>query len=220
MRDPYLYRNTDILINKHNIKDLDLLSQMEAEYTSFRLKQITEKPLIGEYDFEHLCDLHRWIFQDIYDWAGEPRIINIEKDEPILGGLSVEYSDFKDIRNKAEDVLSSMKGMKWTKISLDKKASIFSDAMAKLWKIHPFREGNTRAIVTFCCQFAESLGIQINTELFEKNSVYLRSALVAANADFHDLGDMSKPEYLNKIVYDALQLQLIKGLDDEEEVEE
>ena len=79
-----------------------------------------------------------------------------------------------------------------------------SKYMAELWKVHIFREGNTRTIVTFVCQYTESIGIMLDTELFEKNSVYVRSALVAASAVFKDLGDRSKPQYLVKIIKDAL----------------
>ena len=55
----------------------------------------------------------------------------------------------------------------------------FCDSLARLWKIHPFREGNTRITVTFMCQYAEELGFCIDRKLFEDNSRYLRTALVA-----------------------------------------
>jgi len=76
--------------------------------------------------------------------------------------------------------------------------------MADLWKIHPFREGNTRTTVTFICQFAESKGLPLDRVLFEQNAAYVRSALVAASAIFHD-GDFRKPAYLIRIITDALE---------------
>ena len=63
---------------------------MEAEYASLGLKQIVENPLLGVYNFQHFCEFHRWIFQDMYEWAGEPRTIDVEKSEPALGGISIE----------------------------------------------------------------------------------------------------------------------------------
>ncbi|MDR3289014.1 MAG: Fic family protein [Peptococcaceae bacterium] len=204
MRDPYLYPHTEILINKHNIKDEKDLAEMEAEYTSLRLKQIVENPLPGEYDFEHFCELHRWIFQDIYEWAGQPRIINIEKSEPALGGLSIEYAEFFEVKRMANTALNRMKSIAWGKLTLDEKAEKFSGCMAELWKVHSFREGNTRTVVTFCCQFAESRGFVLDRTLFEKHSAYVRTSFVAASAYFTDLGDKSKPEYLIRIVKDSL----------------
>ena len=73
-----------------------------------------------------------------------------------------------------------------------------------LWKVHPFREGNTRTTITFFCQYADAIGLKINRELFEKNSRYVRMALVAYNAYFADGSNFSKREYLEKIVYDAM----------------
>lgn len=77
--------------------------------------------------------------------------------------------------------------------------------MAELWKVHPFREGNTRTTITFCCDFADSRGFCIDRDLFKKNSIYFRKALVAASAKFSDLGDLSKPEYLIQIIKDGIQ---------------
>lgn len=204
MRDPYLYPNTEVLKNRLGVMDNEKLNTIEAEYTSTRLKEIIENPIKGNFDFDHLCRMHYYIFQDLYDWAGQPRIINIEKSEPVLGGISIEYSEFKDIEIMASSVLSKMKEVNWKKFSLNEKAEALSKYMAELWKVHIFREGNTRTIVTFICQYTESIDIMLDTELFAKNSAYVRSALVAASAVFKDLGDKSKPQYLVKIIKDAL----------------
>lgn len=66
-------------------------------------------------------------------------------------------------------------------------------------------EGNTRLAVTFCCQFIEAQGIPIDRTIFEKHSTYVRTALVAYAAVFHDLGDLSKKEYLERIMKDSLE---------------
>ena len=205
MRDPYLYPNTNILKNKHNVKNEKDLEEMEAEYTSLRLKQIVENPLPGDYDFQHLCELHRWIFQDIYEWSGVPRTIDIEKPEPVLGGISIEYAEVKLIEEQTNKILEKMASIKWDKLTLNEKAEKFAKNMAELWKVHPFREGNTRTVITFCCQFAEHKGFIIDRTLLEKYSVYVRTSLVAAAAYFSDLGDKSKPEYLIKIVRDSIE---------------
>ena len=136
----------------------------------YRLKDLAMNPLPGKYDTEHLMRMHKFIFQDIFEWAGQPRIIAIYKEEDVLGGQSVE----------------------------------FSDSLARLWKIHPFREGNTRTTVSFVCQYADEIGLMMNRKLFEDNAGYVRTALVAYNAYFSDGTNFSKKEYLERIVYDAL----------------
>ena len=77
MPDIYLYEGTDVLKNLLGIKERKLLEEAEAGYVTFRLKEIAMKPLPGEYDFAHLLEMHRYIFQDMYEWAGQQRKLNI-----------------------------------------------------------------------------------------------------------------------------------------------
>lgn len=149
--------------------------------------------------------MHFFIFQDLYDWAGEQRKLNIFKEEPVLGGLSVEYSDMADIARDAKSVLKEMVSKNWNDMDTKRKSMEFADSMAKLWKVHCFREGNTRTVITFCCQYADENICHINRTLFEKHSEYVRTALAAYNAVFYDLGDLSKKEYLLNIVEDAMR---------------
>jgi cell filamentation protein len=164
-----------------------------------------DSPIQGSYTRPHLCRFHQYIFQDIFEWAGQIRIINIEKSESVLGGLSVEYSNIADIAKHLDSAFTRLNEINWPALKVDEQAIKFSQCLAEIWKVHPFREGNTRTIVTFCCDFADSHHFSLDRELFKNNSAYVRTALVAASAVFHDLGDMSKPEYLIRIVRDAIE---------------
>lgn len=186
--------------------DSKRLQEAESDYVTLRLSEMAEDGrMSGVFDFPALCRMHYRIFQDIYEWAGKPRIINIEKIETALNGISVEYSDVFDIGRDAGAALKKMNSFVWERATLEEVARKFSDYMAELWKAHPFREGNTRTVVTFCAMFIEERGIYIDSGLFKDNAEYMRDALVAASAVFHDLGDRRKPEYLYRIVEDALQ---------------
>lgn len=204
MRDPYLYEDSQVLRNKLNIKDQDKLDEAEADYVVYRLKDLAMNPMLGEYNTEHLLKMHHYIFQDLYDWAGEPRVIAIYKEEDVLGGMSVEYSDPFDITKDIHFILSDMRKKAWKNMTREQAATEFCDSLARLWKVHPFREGNTRTTITFCCQYADEIGLNMNREIFEKNSRYVRTALVAYNAYFADGSNFSKKEYLERIVYDAI----------------
>lgn len=205
MKDPYLYPNSEVLRNLGDIQDEQKLKDMEADYTLYRLSEMVTDSEWVTFDFESLCEMHHYIFQDVYEWAGKPRIMNMEKAEVVLGELSIEYSDCFDIGRDAELILREMNRFDWKRASFDRVVENFSNFMASLWKVHPYREGNTRTIVTFCSMFIEAQGIYIESELFKDNASYMRDALVAANAVFHDLGDLRKPEYLYRIVQDALE---------------
>lgn len=97
MRDPYLFEDNDVLKNKLGIINQELFEQAEADYVVFRMKEIALNPLPGDYHTEHFFRMHEYIFQDLYEWAGKPRTISIYKEEDVLGGMSVEYSDPFDI---------------------------------------------------------------------------------------------------------------------------
>jgi len=206
MQDPYLYTETEVLINLFDERNENRLKEIEANYTSLRLRQLFENPIKGNFSFAHLCKMHRFIFQDIYKWAGKIRTINITKTEAVLGGLSVEYSDKNCIETTAKKVLYDFSNINWKSKDVKNLSENFAKNMALLWKVHPFREGNTRTIINFCCDMAMKSDILIKRELFEENSLYVRNALVAANAIFEDIGDKSNYEYLQRIVFDAMNV--------------
>lgn len=205
MRDPYLYPDSDVLKNKLSIETQEKLNDAEADYVAYRLRDIALNPLKGNYHTQHLLDMHKFIFQDLYDWAGIPRTILIYKEENILGGQSVEYSDPFDVISDIKNTLYDMRSKNWANMEMDVLAKEFCDILARLWKIHPFREGNTRTTITFCCQFADEHGFPMNRKLLEENAAYVRTALVAYNAYFSDGSNFAKHEYLEQIISDALK---------------
>ena len=205
MQDPYLYPNTEVLKNKFHLLEENKLKDAEADYVILCLAELVVQEPIQVFDFDSLCKMHYQIFRDVFEWAGKPRIINIEKAEIPLGGLSVEYADVFDVETEAGTILAEMNCFEWEKAAFDDVVSHFTDFMARLWKVHPFREGNTRTIVTYCAMFIEAQGIFIDSELFQNHIEYMRRALVAASAVFQKLGDLRKPEYLQRLVRDALE---------------
>jgi len=77
------------------------------------------------------------------------RIINIKKAEPALGGISIEYTDCFEVEGELKSILTEMDKYPWGKAGFENIVKTFSRYMAKLWKVHPFRDGNTRTIVIF-----------------------------------------------------------------------
>ena len=103
MRDPYLYPDSDVLKNKLSIETQEKLNDAEADYVAYRLRDIALNPLKGNYHTQHLLDMHKFIFQDLYDWAGIPRTILIYKEENInsfyCGNCKVNKYRTLDCRN-------------------------------------------------------------------------------------------------------------------------
>ena len=88
MPDIYLYDDAPILRNKLQIKDEKTLELIEAEQSRANMMLLYEQ---GFHDFspDGLRQIHRFLFGDIYEWARQFRVINIEKREKLLGGRSV-----------------------------------------------------------------------------------------------------------------------------------
>ncbi|WP_394885018.1 Fic/DOC family protein [Clostridium butyricum] len=200
MRDPYLYKDIDVMKNKLNIKDQEKLESAEAAITVSKLLQITDFEN-GSFNIEKLKAIHKYIFGDIYEWAGEFRKMNIEKSERVLNGLSVKYSDYRNVEKDAEKVIDKLNSVNnWSNLSLDQQAEKLSNFTAELWRVHCFREGNTRTTITFIELFAKSNGIEINKTLLKNNSAYVRDSLVLSSID-----EYSESQYLTRIIKDTIQ---------------
>ena len=78
----YCYPDSDVLINKLDIRELDKLHTFERKLTMLRLLELMDKPISGKFDFKHLQAIHRYIFQDVYDWAGKVRTVEKMAHEP------------------------------------------------------------------------------------------------------------------------------------------
>lgn len=198
MRDPYLYDDVDILKNLANIKDCDLLSRAEADITNLSMLAVYNQ-FYKVFDTKTLQDIHLNIFGQIYDWAGEFRTIQIVKYEDVLGGDTVRYTFPKQIKKELDAVMKEVKKLKRTE--KNDKDIIFrlERIIATIWQIHPFREGNTRTCIVFVVLLAKHLGFEVNHELFNTHSAYVRNALVWASQ-----GIYSKHEYLERIFSDAI----------------
>ena len=204
MKDPYLYDDVEVLINRAGIKDAELLRHAEADISNIAMTAIYERSY-DKFDVDTLCDIHKMIFGQIYDWAGEFRSIQMVKYEDILGGDTVIYTHPKNIKKELKEVVREIKKLK--KAGNNDKDNIFKlvRIIAAIWQIHPFREGNTRTVIVFSVLLAKYLGYEVNYTLFKENSSYVRNALVWASQ-----GMYSKHEYIEKIFYDALFVEEIK----------
>lgn len=198
MRDPYLYDDADVLINLAGIKDSELLHKAEADITNLAMTSIYNRQY-EKFNTDTLKDIHRTIFGQIYDWAGEFRTIQMIKPEDVLGGDSVRYAYPKEIKKQ---LTASMKEIaKLKRNGQNNKDVVFRlvRIIAQIWQTHPFREGNTRSIIVFAVLLAKLLGFEVDHELFKAHSTYVRSALVWASQ-----GMYAKYEYLERIFFDAI----------------
>lgn len=84
--DPYVYPGTHILRNKLNIRDADTLDLAKRRFATIRTPQGVPQ---GNFDLRHLKAIHHHLFQDIYEWAGQLRIVEISK-----GGSQFQFRQY------------------------------------------------------------------------------------------------------------------------------
>lgn len=155
-QDPYAYPGSSVLKNRFGIKEQKTFSQLEYSATRVRINQLMTAPVRGDFNLEHLYAIHRHIFQDVYDWAGERRSGSLSK-----GGSTFAEPEY--IASEAKKIFACLKGdnlLKGLEPSdfAERAANYFSDINA----LHPFREGNGRAIQTFLDQLAGLSGYQLD----------------------------------------------------------
>lgn len=198
-----------------NILDEKELITIEAQLLIAAILEMDE--VLSEIDFFHVSSLrtvHRHLFQSIFDWAGEFRTVNIYKSEEVLGGLSISYSDTESIQSDLKHIFDWASTVKWNLLN-NQLALNFSKLMSDIWRVHPYREGNTRTVSIFMKLFAKNQGVQFDAQLLSQNAGYVRKALVLATVE-----ESPEPEYLLKIITDALGVTKPEQLPKQKEKDE
>ena len=80
----YCYPDTDVLINKLNIHDKAELKQAEEEFTAVKQMALLQEPIQGRFTKTHLFRIHRFLFEDVYPFAGHIRKEQISKGDTMF----------------------------------------------------------------------------------------------------------------------------------------
>lgn len=198
MPDIYLYDDVPVLKNKLGIKAEKTLDLVEAEQSRANMMLLYEQ---GMTDFSSagLCAIHRFLFGDIYEWAGQYRIINIEKREELLAGRSVWYSSDENIPKDLDAAFEAIAEVQWDQLTREEFVQKLVPCFAKVWRVHPFREGNTRTVVMMMTLFVEHYGYYMDQDLLASSAGYVRNSFVMASLD-----QFSEFEHLEQILLDAV----------------
>ena len=156
--DPYLDPATGVLKNRLGIADESSLEQAEADLVATRSYELSQTPLSGLYDLAHLQAIHRHLFGDVYEWAGQLRTIDIAK-----GGNQFAHHAY--VASAAAPIFQQL-AKENSLAGLD--AASFGDRAAyypgELNALHPFREGNGRAQREFISHLAHTNGYYVAWE--------------------------------------------------------
>lgn len=175
----YCYEGTNTLVNKLDIKDSKLLEEYEKTTVALKLLSLEKQGISGNFDITHFSNIHRFLFDEIYLFAGLFRTENIAKD-------NFRFAEWEYIESELNKLLDNLKSENYLQ-NLDKQvlAERLAYYTAELNVLHPFREGNGRTTREFIRQLALKNNYYLNFN--SVSSTELLNASIKSVIDTTDL---------------------------------
>ena len=172
-----------VLYNLADIQDEKILVLYESLQVTKRVEELFDNPIKIK-DSNSLLKIHKHLFQDVYEWAGQVRTVNISKDgKPFFAGerfnVAFQYVD---------NLILEYRTIKKT----DRKeiANNLAEILDNINYLHPFREGNGRTQREFLRVLALEKGLTLNLNPPDNKNVYERYMKGAIESDVKILTEL------------------------------
>lgn len=150
------YEGTTCLINKMDIRDEAELAETESALTLANISLLEQEPIQGNFDFAHYKEIHKFLFEDLYDWAGEIRTVNLSKK----GTQFVPVDQIERVGNAIFAHLAEEDYFRQD--DFDTFVEHITEFYCDTNLLHPFREGNGRTQRVFLTQLIRHAGYTID----------------------------------------------------------
>ena len=178
-------------------------NELECDFVSTRIVELLQENNF-ELSIDYLKYVHKYLFQDVYEFAGEFRKVDFSRHERILNNDLVAYGDHKLLEQSLDYDITLEKNKNYNEMNIVDVINNITDFSSSIWQIHPFREGNTRTTAIFIEKYLVSLGYNVDNTLFKDKSVYFRNALVRSNYFNNYLNIKEDSSYLVKFYENLL----------------
>lgn len=166
LTDDY-YEGTNCLVNKFNIQNEEQLAKIEASITLAKTAELERKAISTSFDFDHYKQIHKYLFEDLYDWAGEVRTVDISKK-------GTSFTNVENIELVANACFDRLKNLNYFKnLEFVEFIDNIVDFYCSTNMLHPFREGNGRAQRIFIAQLIRFCGYDINFSEIDTDELML-----------------------------------------------
>ena len=168
----YFVDGDDVLENKLGITDPDKLKAAEQEIVTNKTADIlNENPVI--FDMDYLLHVHKVLFDDIYDFAGKIRTVDIAKPD-----AKAPFAYVRFLNTECKRVFDELKGKLYlTGLAKQIFTKGIASLAAELNALHPFREGNGRAIRLFLIMLADYAGYLLDYSQVSADELILADKL-------------------------------------------
>jgi cell filamentation protein len=164
--DPYVYPGTTVLKNIPGIRNQEMLDRFEADRVGQRSLEVMEYPLTGLFDIDHLKQIHRYLFQDVYEWAGHFRTVDIAKGNSYFAHVPYMQSTLDGLFGR----LSGEQHLRG--VNQEAFASRGAEILGTLNAVHPFREGNGRTQREFIRELAHKNSYWVDWSKMSREELY------------------------------------------------
>ncbi|MBK8277093.1 MAG: Fic family protein [Nitrospira sp.] len=163
MSEPYRDLQTGVLVNKLGIMSATDLARAEYNITNLRIAELTVTPVAGTFDLDHLKAIHKHLFSDVYEWAGQTRTMNVVKPDPEDPRWVSTFAPAKTIHDVATSIREGLAEWKNLK-ELNQKdfTTLLATTYVTLNDMHPFPEGNGRSTQTLLVQLADEANYTVD----------------------------------------------------------
>lgn len=179
-------------------------SEQQCDMVSLRIKELLED---NSFTFSpvSLKTYHKYLFKDVFDFAGNYRTYNISKDEIILNNDTVKYANYFMIKETLDYDFNEEREIDYSEMTIDEQIDRLVEFTSRIWQVHPFGEGNTRTTAVFIEKYLISKGYAVSNEPFKEHSLFFRNALVRANYSNYPKHVYPDTKYLKKFFENLLK---------------
>jgi cell filamentation protein len=200
--DPYLYPGTDVLRNLRGFRHQEQLDAFETLNSAARAYELLVKPVDGNFDTAHLKAIHRYLFQDVFGWAGGFRSTVLGKSA-YIGAPAIWFTQPHLLEHEAARIFSNLHR---SKLLRDLPRVEFAHRAAKLLAdinaLHPFREGNGRTQRIFVAEVGRRVGHTIHFD------VVSRERMLNASIEAHS----GRPGMMSRLFEEITDAERIEPL--------
>ena len=171
------YEGTSCLINKLNIRDEEKLNFVESQITIHKTAELANAQDFGSFDFSHYKAIHKYLFNELYEWAGEIRTVNMSKK-------GTNFVDVSEIESVASACFKRLQDKNYFKNQeYDDFVEDIVDFYCTTNMLHPFREGNGRTQRIFISQLIQFNGYSIDFDKIDTDELMLATIQAANGID-------------------------------------